>query len=103
MGHDNNSIMTNDMNHCWVCGSNHVQWHHVIFGTANRRLSDYYGLIVPLCPFHHTESSEGVHFNKEFDLYLKRIAQTKFEQAYPDLNFVEIFGKNYKEENNEQS
>lgn len=81
-----------------VCRSTHVVWHHVIYGTANRRLSDYYGLIVPLCPFHHNESSEGVHFNKKLDLHFKRLAQTKFEEHYPDLNFVEIFGKNYKED-----
>ncbi len=96
MGH--NSIITDDMEHCMVCRSSHVVWHHVVFGTANRRLSDYYGLIVPLCPFHHNESQKGVHFDRELDLYFKRLAQTKFEEKYPKLNFVEIFGKNYKEE-----
>lgn len=27
--------------------------HHVMHGTANRKLSEHYGLKVYLCPYHH--------------------------------------------------
>lgn len=91
-----NSIITDDMEHCFICEGINPEWHHVIFGNTGRRtLADYYGLIAPLCAKHHRDHKHGVHFNKELDKYLKRIAQEKFKEHYPELNFQEIFGKNY--------
>lgn len=91
------SIITNDMNHCFVptCRSSHVVTHHCLHGWANRSLADKYGLFVPLCGFHHNQSSEGVHFNRAFDEYLEQLAEEKFKEHYPDLDFVETFGKNF--------
>lgn len=90
------SIMTNDLEHCIVCGtSNNIHIHHCIYGSAKRKLSDKYGLIVPLCANHHNMSKNGVHFNKLLDTKMKQFAQKKFEEAFPDLDFIKIFGKNY--------
>lgn len=89
------SILTNDMDHCMVCLNTNPEVHHVFFGMANRKLSDKYGLVVPLCHIHHRTSSLSPHFDREFDLTLKRYAQEKFQEVYPKLNFQEIFGKNY--------
>lgn len=89
------SIITDDLRHCIVCGSSHVEIHHVFGGTANRRLSDKFGLIVPLCNFHHTGSSEAVHFNRKFADELHAVGQAKFMENYPMLSFIEIFGRNY--------
>ena len=72
------SVVIEDMEHCFVCGSSKVQVHHIFFGTANRRISDNYGYVAPLCVTHHTGDA-GVHFNKDFDLYLKKLAQAHFE------------------------
>lgn len=72
--------------------------HHAIFGTANRRLSEKYGLKVYLCLDHHENGPEAVHRNKETALLIKINAQTAFESRWPELNFREIFGKNYLEE-----
>ena len=69
--------------------------HEVFYGTANRKLSKEYGCWVYLEPEWHNMSNKGVHFNKELDLQLKRECQAEFEMAYPDLDFVKIFGKNY--------
>lgn len=89
------SIMGFNMNNCIVCASPYVQIHHVIYGTANRKLSDKYGLTVPLCQEHHTGQT-GVHFQKEFDEQLKRLAQTKFEEVHGTReDFRRIFGKSY--------
>ena len=43
----------------------------------------------------HNLSNYGVHFNKRLDNKLKKWGQKKFEEMYPDLNFLEIFGRNY--------
>lgn len=88
------SIVVDDMNHCIKCGSSHVETHH-IFGGPNRKWSDKFGLIVPLCNYHHTGSGEAVHFNKDFMDELHAIGQVKFEQEYPELNFMYYFGRNY--------
>lgn len=90
------SILTDDMEHCFRCGtSQNIQIHHCIHGTSNRKNSDKYGLIVPLCIYHHTGSNDAVHLNADFDRRLKAYAQTKFEEMYPELSFKEIFGKNF--------
>lgn len=88
------SIITNDMRHCYVCGSSHVEIHH-IYGAANRPLSTKFGLVVPLCNFHHTGSGEAVHFNKQFADDLHKLGQQRFEEAYPNEDFIKIFGRSY--------
>ena len=80
------SIITNDMEHCFICGNPTVAFHHVINGVANRKKSDKYGLIVPLCPRHHDE----IHQNQ-------KLAQKKFEEVYGHEKFMEVFRKNYIE------
>lgn len=70
--------------------------HEVFFG-SNRQKSIKYGLVVFLTPEMHNMSNNGVHFNHEFDLYLKQIGQKAAMEHY-DWNidkFREIFGKNY--------
>ena len=74
---------------CWVCGSPYVEEHHVYGGTANRKLSERYGLKVYLCPAHH-RGDRGVHFNPQLDRKLKETAKQKFEEIYP-YNFMRLF------------
>lgn len=81
---------------CLVCGAkNNIHIHEVYFGTSNRKLSIKYGCCVALCPRHHNGSNEGVHFNKVLDTKLKKHTQKRFEEVYPDLDFLKIFGRNY--------
>lgn len=60
-------------------------------------MSDKYGLTVRLCRKCH----EGIHNAdndsqyKEAELYLKRIAQKKFEEKYSHELWVKEFGRNY--------
>ena len=72
--------------------------HHVIFGTANRKLSEKYGLKVYLCLAHHEEGAEAVHKNAELSSMLKVQAQRAFSIRFPDLDWMKIFGKNYDTE-----
>lgn len=70
--------------------------HEVFFG-VNRQKSIKYGLVVFLTPEMHNMSNAGVHFNRAFDLELKKIGQQAAMDYYGwDIEqFREIFGKNY--------
>lgn len=103
------SIMDKKDGTCYLCRMMHgdytqktVQEHHAIFGTANRKLSERYGLKVYLCLEHHEEGREAVHKNAENALLVKKEAQKAFEKRWPELNFREIFGKNFLEESDRQ-
>jgi hypothetical protein len=89
------SVIFDDMEHCFVCGQPYPQHHHIFGGTANRKVSDRYGYIAPLCREHHTGNA-GVHFNKPLDLHLKKLAQKHFEGEFGARNeFIKVFGKSY--------
>lgn len=89
------SIISNERE-CLVCGTTlNLHRHHIFFGTANRKKSEKYGCWCYLCYYHHNGSNEGVHFNKSLDDGLKQMTQKRFMEVYPDLDFLEIFGKNY--------
>lgn len=72
-----------------------LQEHHCIHGTANRALSEKYGLKVFLCIYHHTQGLGAVHKNRDYDLIVIKEAQRKFEEKYGHDKFMEVFKKNY--------
>ena len=78
---------------CLICHNSNVEEHHCIYGTANRKLSEKYGLKVYLCPEHH-RGTRGVHGRdgKTLDTYLKQLAQSKFEEKESREKFRQIFG-----------
>lgn len=88
------SIITPHGEYCFICGRRATEKHH-IFGGPNRRLSEKYGLTVPLCHWCHNEPPNGVHFNREADLELKKLGQARFQSTYRDLDFLAIFGRRY--------
>ncbi|MDD7390045.1 MAG: hypothetical protein PUG60_10450 [Lachnospiraceae bacterium] len=95
------SIMNTKKGICYVCGrSCDSQEHHIFYGTANRSLSEKYGLKVYLCLNHHTATREAVHNgNWKLDIRLKQEAQRAFESRHGSRSeFMEIFGKNYLED-----
>lgn len=80
---------------CFVCKTTYgLEEHHCMYGNANRKQSEKYGLKVWLCPEHHRGNS-GVHFNKELDLKIKKIAQETFECEHTREEFRAIFGKSW--------
>lgn len=98
------SIMHNQNDHtCYLCMMLHQDYtskffleeHHAIYGHGKRNKSEQYGLKIKLCPEHHRTSKEAVHCNHEIALMVQKEAQRAFEQRFPELNFREIFGKNY--------
>lgn len=90
-------IITNDMEHCIICGKSPVEIHHTMFG-KNRKLATEDGLVVPLCWEHH-RGRYGVHGTDghETDMYLKRLSEEKWIEYYDKTieDFIKRYGRNY--------
>lgn len=83
--------------HCQFCGSvRDLETHHV-FGGANRRKSDQYGLCLTLCRRCHNEPPMGVHYNAQVMFALRKAAQAKAMEVYgwSAADFIRLFGRNY--------
>lgn len=80
---------------CFLCGSTQSLERHHIFGGANRKNSEKYGLVVYLCHWCHNEPPNGVHHNINTNNLLKRYGQKVFENGHSHEEFMRIFGKNY--------
>lgn len=80
---------------CIICHSVYgLHRHHVYYGPL-RSISEKHGLTVWLCGRHHNLSGEGVHFDRELDLEVKRYAQRMYEQIHSREEFIKLIGKNY--------
>ena len=84
------SILT-ESNKCCMCPSTaDLTWHEVFRG-RNRANSMKYGLCLRLCLNCHEKYQE----DKDFNNYWHKQAQLKFKEVYPDLDFLDIFKRNY--------
>ena len=87
--------MVDDMRYCIVCGKP-AEEHHVFFGTSNRKISDKYGLVVPLCPEHHRNGPDSPHKNKPLRMALECWGQSVYEAKIGTREeFRAEFGKSY--------
>jgi hypothetical protein len=83
---------------CYLCGGGNTLDEHHIFGAANRKKSEKYGLKVYLCHHScHIFGKNSVHQNSEINSTLKAEAQKKAMEYYGWSvdDFRNIFGKNY--------
>ena len=89
------SIIQKDMEKCFLCGGRASEEHHPFFG-SKRKWCVKYGLSFGLCHICHRGDS-GVHGRDghEKDMFLKQIAQERFEEEYSHEEFMKVFGKNY--------
>lgn len=79
-------------NRCFRCGAwVNLDLHHIMHGTANRRLSTKYGLTCWLCRDCHVL----VHCDILENRRLQKQAQTAFEREHTRQEWMEIFKKNY--------
>ena len=86
------SILTDDLNRCFIPGCGKVKEDlHEIYPGRNRLNSIKYGLVLPLCREHHIL----IHNDLNTRLIYFKLGQKKFNEVYPNLDFVEIFGRNY--------
>lgn len=73
-----------------------LELHHIFFGRKHRPIADRLELTCWLCGEHHRYGKESAHLNKDFDLYLKRTAQTEFEKSIgTHEEFLSLFGRDY--------
>ena len=86
---------------CWLCGRNGsgdpLDAHH-IFGGANRKLSEQYGLVVPLCHFRcHESGPKAAHRCRETMQELREWGQAQImsREGWSIEDFRRIFGRNY--------
>ncbi len=84
------SILTKDLDHCWLCGKSPVDIHE-IYGGANRKTSMQNGFCIPLCREHH----EVITIKNTFSIYIKEFCQQKFEETHSRNEFMNLIGKNY--------
>lgn len=87
------SIITDDLEHCYICGRYGTEKHHIM-NASNKTHSEEFGLIVGLCKDHHT-GNNGVHTRPERMLEMRRIGQRKFEETHSREEWIKIFGKSY--------
>lgn len=91
------SILTDDLEHCIICGKTPVNKHEIFYG-SNRHNSIKYGTVIPLCTSeHHKGNVIGIHKDKELDLIWKKKGQSAYMKHYNKNveEFISIFGKNY--------
>ncbi len=89
------SILTTNLDKCIICGKKRDNLHEIFYGTGKRQLSIKYGCVIPLCYQHHLEIHD-IHNNGVLSIIWKVKCQEMFDKVYPNLDFLEIFGKNYK-------
>lgn len=71
-----------------------MSMHEPLMGAKYRSLSIKYKLQVPLClPDCHDYVQREP--SQEYNLYLQKLMQQKFERENPHLSFLKIFGRNY--------
>lgn len=86
------SIITDDLEHCFLCKKPKDHLHEVFYG-SNRINSMKYGCVIPICSLCHTK----VHNNIELDLGLKKALERAFLRVYKcDIDyFIKTFHYNY--------
>lgn len=63
-------MITNYTDYCIFCGKQKDDTHHLVFGRANRKLSDEDDLTVPVCREHH----EFLHKNDKVSRIIGQLA-----------------------------
>lgn len=87
------SIITTDLDHCYLCGRPYPQIHHIMNKWAKAK-SEEYGLLVPVCYICHAM----LHDKEDNMLKMRQLGQRKFEEIYSRELWIQEFGKNYLKE-----
>ena len=90
------SILQGTKKECYFTGrTDRLHLHHIYRGVGRRKISDENGFVVWLIPELHNASKDGVHFNRELDLKLKRECQVAYEREHSREEFINLIGKSY--------
>lgn len=85
------SILTNNLNICYICHKRRKDDIHEIFGGSNRQISMKYGLTIPTCRECHSDWDT----DKELRKRIQEEAKQKFYKLYSEEKFLKEFGKKY--------
>ncbi len=92
------SVIQNNCEMCYLCGTTQGLEHHHIFGASYKKKSEKYGFIIRLCSEHHRGSPFGIHHNISFSRLVKSIAQEFYEENIGSReDWLKDFGRNYCE------
>ena len=76
---------------------------HHIFLERKPQVVRKYGLKVWLCPYDHRDYKNGVHGQAIWKRkQLEQIGQVAFEKLHDHQKFIQVFGKNYLDEETEE-
>ena len=81
---------------CLLCGkTGPTEKHHLMSGTANRRLAEEDGLFIYLCPMCH----QIVHMDPKVNRTTKAFAEKVWRDYYGKSKeeFIKRYGKSYEE------
>ena len=69
--------------------------HHIYPGYGTRQICEREGFYIHLIPRLHNMSDEGIHFDKGFDLDMKKLCQAVYENTHTRHEFMSVIGRNY--------
>ena len=85
------SILTDNMQICYICNKARKEDLHEIFEGSNRQTCMKWGLVITICRKCHDEWKT----NKEIKETVRKEAKEKFYKLYSKEKFLEVFGKFY--------
>lgn len=88
------SIITDDFEHCYFCGRQKQHTHHIM-NASNKKKSEKYGLMIPVCFMCHDKIHEKIKDKTLNMKFVKKLGQRKFEQIYSRELWMQEFEKNY--------
>ena len=85
------SILTNNLNICYVCKERPKDDIHEIYAGRNRITSIKNGFCIPICRKCHSE----IQNDEEKMLIYKKECQLKYEENHTREDFINLIGRNY--------
>ncbi len=92
------SIIPNNDEFCFLCKKQGLMVrgsdeHHMIFGTANRKLAEEDGLTVQLCHIHHLKLHQQGYYKEELQQLAEQVWLDHYGKTVSD--FIKRYGRNY--------
>ena len=85
---------------CFLCGKSGMavplDRHHIFGGTANRQVSERYGMVLYLCRDCHRKAHTDAETAKQLHVYGQRLWMSATDGDLRD--FIKAFGRNYLED-----
>jgi hypothetical protein len=75
--------MCREIHFCKICGTSYgIEDHHIVFKSQCKPLDKCIYNHVYLCPTHHRDHRQGVHFNRKLDKQFKGEFKSKLKQLF---------------------